>query len=224
MKKEGILEFIMDVQCDFPKNFEPSIFMQCFNQQYQLYTHFKKYSSSPKDYKDSIDSFFNLLNEKQLSCEMHKSQEENLFSFTFHDSGNLLQTSIELEKYVRSLEKFLVLLGINIQQLHLQTNTVFSEQLFLLPTHSQQIQKFYFEKYPYGKESKILKEAKQWLQNHFEDAKEQYHSFGNIDYPNYYNMPKKISSQLSTDEVDYLQAQLIELPCPKGHGFLLHWK
>lgn len=135
MKKEGILEFIVDVKCEVPKNFDIFLFIQSFNQRNNLYTPFKKYSSSPKDYKTALILFSNLLNEKQLICEI-TSKEENLFSFTFHESENLLQTFIEPETYVRSLEKTLVLLGFNIQQLNLQTNVVFSEQLLLLPTNT----------------------------------------------------------------------------------------
>lgn len=61
--------------------------------------------------------------------------------------------------------------------------------------------------FPYGKISKTLRKAVTWLnRNHrkLEQTKCQ-HSF---DYPDYWDMPRIISSRLSGDDVDWLQVEV----------------
>lgn len=59
--------------------------------------------------------------------------------------------------------------------------------------------------YPYGKITKTLRKAVTWLnRNKKKLMKSQFDYF---DYPNYWDMPKMISSRLSSDQVDWIQSE-----------------
>lgn len=74
--------------------------------------------------------------------------------------------------------------------------------------------------YPYGKATKTLKNAVNWLNRNksklikkqMEQPKEFTHLYFNreFDYPDYWDMPKKISYRLNSDEVDWIQDELGE--------------
>ena len=57
------------------------------------------------------------------------------------------------------------------------------------------------DKYRYGKITKRLENAVQWINDHFLDERR----VNRFDFPDYWGMPKKISHKLSPDEVDYIQ-------------------
>lgn len=61
--------------------------------------------------------------------------------------------------------------------------------------------------FPYGKITKTLRNATKWLNsNRHKLEKTKYK--GSFDYPDYWDMPKMISSRLGGDEVDWLQAEI----------------
>lgn len=62
--------------------------------------------------------------------------------------------------------------------------------------------------YPYGKATKRLKAAAKWLKSN--KNKIQIHFNYEFDYPDYWDMPKKISDNLTPDEIDWLQEQTFE--------------
>lgn len=63
-----------------------------------------------------------------------------------------------------------------------------------------------FSEYPYGRITKRLKNASQWINSHRRCIKKNgFNDF--FDYPEYWGMPRNISSTLSPDEVDFLQGQ-----------------
>ena len=84
--------------------------------------------------------------------------------------------------------------------------------------------------YPYGRTTKTLKKAVEWFnRNGKRIVKEYEKSHGTdtlsksdrsiwfeglaveFDYPDYFGMPKSISSRLNSDEVDFLQNEWSEL-------------
>ena len=68
----------------------------------------------------------------------------------------------------------------------------------------EQVETYDFFPYPYGepKGSKVYQQAVSWLLKNKEAIdKSEY-----FDYPDYWGMPKEISYQLSSDEVDAIQA------------------
>jgi hypothetical protein len=63
--------------------------------------------------------------------------------------------------------------------------------------------------FPYGKITKTLRKATIWL-NHNRKRLEKSTCQYSFDYPNYWDMPKIISSRLSGDEVDWLQEEVYD--------------
>jgi hypothetical protein len=63
--------------------------------------------------------------------------------------------------------------------------------------------------YPYGRITKILKKAVNWL-NENRRRLEKTKCNGSFDYPYYWDMPKMISHRLSSDQVDWLQGEVNE--------------
>lgn len=57
--------------------------------------------------------------------------------------------------------------------------------------------------FPYGKITKTLKKAVQWLNRNQHKIKKTKDDI--FDWPDYWDMPKVISSRLSSDEVDFIQ-------------------
>lgn len=68
----------------------------------------------------------------------------------------------------------------------------------------KKLSKLKITEYPYGYSgvNKTLRNAVKWLNlNKIRLSKLDYY----FDYPNYWDMPKTISSRLSTDQVDWIQ-------------------
>ena len=67
--------------------------------------------------------------------------------------------------------------------------------------------------YPYGQPTKTLKKAVNWLNRNKHKIAKSLKEHGkdawlySFDYPDYWNMPKIISSRLDGDEVDWLQEE-----------------
>lgn len=61
--------------------------------------------------------------------------------------------------------------------------------------------------FPYERPSKSLQKAVKWLNQNRKRLEKENVKFG-FDYPNYFDMPKVISSRLSGDEVDWLQSEV----------------
>jgi hypothetical protein len=59
--------------------------------------------------------------------------------------------------------------------------------------------------YPYGRIYPRLRKASKWINTHRKQIKKD--CKWEFDYPDYWNIPKKIANKLSCDEVDFLQEQ-----------------
>jgi len=72
--------------------------------------------------------------------------------------------------------------------------------------------------YPYGKITKTLRNACIWLNKnrkhiieyHCQNMERGSGEFAYFDFPDYFDMPKKISSRLESDEVDFIQENMSE--------------
>lgn len=64
--------------------------------------------------------------------------------------------------------------------------------------------------YSYGKVSKSLRRACDWINKNQLKIKRQLSNgfFAEFDYPDYFGLPKSIINRLYTDEVDFIQAQV----------------
>lgn len=62
-------------------------------------------------------------------------------------------------------------------------------------------------RYPYGKISKTLRKAVDWINDNGETLKSMKEQDACLvfDFPDFWNMPKRISSRLNSDEVDFIQ-------------------
>lgn len=66
--------------------------------------------------------------------------------------------------------------------------------------------------YPYGKVNKRLKKAVNWLNKNkrkIEKSQDDYYRW-EFDFPDYWNMPFSISCKLTSDEVDWIQSEVID--------------
>lgn len=61
--------------------------------------------------------------------------------------------------------------------------------------------------YPYGKVTKTLKKAVNWLNTNKKLVKSKQKDCYEFDYPDYWGMPKSISYRLSSSEVDWIQSE-----------------
>lgn len=65
-----------------------------------------------------------------------------------------------------------------------------------------------FTRYPFGKVTKRLQNAKKWIYNNLDYCVEEGKKLIWFDFPDYYGMPISISYKLSVDEVDYIQRNI----------------
>jgi hypothetical protein len=61
--------------------------------------------------------------------------------------------------------------------------------------------------FPYGKITKTLRHAVTWLNRNRRRIEKKYSRMHSFDFPNYWNMPKKFANRLTTDQVDWIQAE-----------------
>lgn len=70
------------------------------------------------------------------------------------------------------------------------------------------MKKIKLSSYPYGRITKRLEHAVEWLNSHpFKISNSDYE----FDYPEYCDMPKALYQNLSSDEVDFIQEQLYDI-------------
>jgi hypothetical protein len=63
------------------------------------------------------------------------------------------------------------------------------------------------DNYPYGKPTKTLRNAVTWLNLNRRRIEKRYCREYAFDYPFYWDMPKKFSSRLTSDQVDWIQEE-----------------